>query len=214
MPSPLLIRYIGAALLFVVGAIVLGISVHVEHAGRTIGFKSHTFTYDAFVGAWTILVEVVLAACRHFFPTTVMATFAVELGALFLSLVFWLASGIDTTIFTSEGRSVCKHLDDLFDLPEFEQVDQDVLQQAKNVLSDACSELHAELAFIWIGFVATTLLFGYLIVQALRMRSRGVPKVMQKTLGHSAHVAAATPDPFADPVGSSPQIGAGIAGAR
>ena len=50
-------------------------------------------------------------------------------------------------------------------------------EKAKDVLSDACSELHAELAFIWIAFVVTTLLFGYLIVQALRMRSRGVPRV-------------------------------------
>ena len=44
-------------------------------------------------------------------------------------LIFAAASGIDTTLFTEEGRSVCKHLDDLFDVPEFENVDPDVLRE-------------------------------------------------------------------------------------
>ena len=100
-------------------------------------------------------------------------------------------------------------------------------ETAKNVLSDACSELHAELAFIWEGFVITTVLFGYLIIHALRMRRRGVPNVSkhsntgranrsplrqiwQKTVSHSAHVASAAPDLFADPLGSAPAFGAGI----
>jgi hypothetical protein len=40
------------------------------------------------------------------------------------------ASGISTTIYTEQGRSVCKHLDDLFDLPEFEGVDQQILGES------------------------------------------------------------------------------------
>jgi hypothetical protein len=39
---------------------------------------------------------------------------------------------------------------------------------AKKILSSACSELHAELAFIWIGFVVSTLLTVYLVSLGLK----------------------------------------------
>ncbi|ORX34186.1 hypothetical protein BD324DRAFT_168878 [Kockovaella imperatae] len=211
MPSPLVVRYSGAVLLFIVGAVVLGISVHVEHSTRVLGFKSHTFTYDAFVGAWTILAEIVLAVTRHFFSQTVLATFLVEISVLCLSMIFWLAAGIDTTLFTSEDRSVCKHIDDLFDLPEFENADPQVIQAAKKIFQSACSELHAQLAFIWIGFIVTTLLLGYLVVHALRMKHHGVPNVFQKTLKLSNYIENAPRDPFADPSGNYGVVGAGIA---
>ena len=45
-----------------------------------------------------------------------------------------VVAGINTTLFTEDGRSVCKHLDDLFDLPEFENVDPAILSELK--LSD------------------------------------------------------------------------------
>ena len=44
---------------------------------------------------------------------------------------------------------------------------------ARKVIQSACSELHAELAFIWIAFVLITFVLGYTIVLGMRQQSRG-----------------------------------------
>jgi hypothetical protein len=59
---------------------------------------------------------------------------------------------------------MCKHLDDLFNLPEFENADKEQLAIFRKILKSVCRDVHAQLAFIWIGFVVLTLATIYLIV--------------------------------------------------
>jgi hypothetical protein len=75
-----------------------------------------------------------------------------------------VAAGIATTRYTEGDRAVCKHLDDLFNLPEFEDADKEALALVKKVLKSTCTDVHAQLAFVWIGFVVLTLTTIYLIV--------------------------------------------------
>ena len=76
----------------------------------------------------------------------------------FILFIMWLAATIATFHFTQDDRSVCKHLNDLFDLPEFEGVDKEVLNVAKKAMRNACRELKAELAFIVISLILAALI--------------------------------------------------------
>jgi hypothetical protein len=124
---------------------------------RQFGVSTSVFTFDAFLGAFTIVFELVTLTLRILSPSSLLTSAGAELGFGGLLWIFWVAAGASTTHFTSEDRSVCKHLNDLFDLPELEDVDPDLLDMAKKVLKQSCRLLHAELAFIWIAFVMTTL---------------------------------------------------------
>jgi hypothetical protein len=49
-------------------------------------------------------------------------------------------------------------------LPEFENADKEALALVRKVLKSTCRDVHAQLAFIWIGFVVLTLTTIYLVV--------------------------------------------------
>ncbi|KAL7420362.1 hypothetical protein Q5752_005332 [Cryptotrichosporon argae] len=211
LPSPLLVRSVAGGLLVVCGAVVLGISAHVESSTRTFGIRTSTFTYDAFVGAWTVAVELAMlvarATVRH---DAGLVSLAVELGLAGLHLVFWLAAGIATTVYTDAGRSLCRNLDDLFEQPELEGLDADALALIKKAMQKACSELHAELAFIWIGFAVLVLVLAHLGGTALRARravgGRAAWRASLRSAGRGAR------DPFSDPVGAAAGPTVGLAG--
>lgn len=180
MPSPFLVRTLCGVVLIICATVTLGISAHVENSvchhprpnvglaitdtqARQFGVKTSTFTYDAFVGAFTIVAEVLFIGLRVGLPNSIVVSLTGEAILSALLWVFWIAAGIATTHYTSEDRSVCKHINDLFDLPEFEDVDPEVVAAAKKIFKSACSELHAELAFIWISFVLATIILGSII---------------------------------------------------
>lgn len=165
MVAPLTLRTVCSVLFIICGAVVLGISIHIEHAvsagyfarraltddlpsqTRVIGYKSSTFTFDAFVGAFTLFVEILgliarwVPALSRFVPLPVEGGIALLLWIFligesrFLVLKLTTASAINTTQFTEMDRSVCKHLDDLFDLPEFKNVDQQTLRKCPSEVS-------------------------------------------------------------------------------
>jgi len=128
-----------------------------DKQARQFELKTSTFTFAAFVGAFTILVEDVFIVLRIVSPNSLVVSLGAEATLGFVQWVFWLAAAIATTHFTSDGRSVCKHLNELFELPEFEGMDREAIKIVKKALKSACSEMHAELAFMWIGFILTTL---------------------------------------------------------
>ncbi|WWD21735.1 hypothetical protein CI109_106222 [Kwoniella shandongensis] len=199
MPSPHIVRLAASAVLILSAVVVLGLSAHVEHNTRSVGLSSSTFTYDAFVGAFTILVELALLVVRLTVPT--VATLLVEVGLAGLVWIFWLASGVATTKYTSEDRSICKHLDDLLDVPELKDFPPDAIALVKKAFKSACRDLHANLAFIWIAFVATTLLVGYIVFLGLKQHN-GI-KLWRSNFRQYDRAAHTSADPFADPVGSS-----------
>ena len=131
---------------------------------RQFEVKTSTFTYDAFVGAFTIVAELVFVGLRILSPNSVVVSLGAETALGGLLWVFWLAAAVATTHYTSDDRSACKHINDIFDLPEFEDLDPDAVKLVKKVFKSACSELHAELAFLWIGFILTTFIVGTSVV--------------------------------------------------
>ena len=191
---------------------------------RQFGVSTSVFTFDAFLGAFTIVFELGTLALRILSPNSLFTSAGAELGFGGLLWIFWIAAGVSTTHFTSEDRSVCKHLNDLFDLPELEDVDPSVLDLAKKILKQSCRLLHAELAFIWIGFIMTTLVLGATVFlwykagatkAVSRVRADAWPDVCgQRTDGQTwrenlftrHHLAK---DPFADPQGQvrGPTVG-------
>ncbi|KAK8847648.1 hypothetical protein IAR55_005507 [Kwoniella newhampshirensis] len=199
MPTPHILRLIGSAILVLCAVVVLGISAHVEHNTRAVGYKSSTFTYDAFVGAFTIVLELALLVARLVKPA--VATLIVEAGLAGLTWIFWLASGIATTKYTEEGRSICKNLDDLLDVPELSDVPPDALAMIKKVFKSACRDLHADLAFIWIGFIVATMIVGFTVV--LGMRQPHGTKMWRSNYKEYERASHTSADPFADPVGSA-----------
>ncbi|KAK4689042.1 hypothetical protein P7C73_g1069, partial [Tremellales sp. Uapishka_1] len=211
-PSPLIIRQVGGAILIICSVVVLAISIHVENSSRALGFKTSTFTYDAFVGAFTTLVELVALVTRTQLVNFVGSSFAVEIGLTALLWIFWLASGIRTTTYTEESRSFCKNLDDLFDLPELKDLDAAQLAAAKKILQSACSEIHAQLAFVWIGFVVLTFVTAYLLWLGVRQQSRGNRSIWRTSV-HNYNVSVHShSDPFNDPIGGYPGPSVGVAG--
>lgn len=96
----------------------------------------------------------------------------------------------------------------------------------RNVMESTCSELHAQLAFLWIGFVVTTFVFGYTVVLILRTRSRGGKSVSARSAslgrgGLTGQIGETTyrnfntvmhthDDPFQDPVGAAPGPSVGV----
>ncbi|WVR06132.1 hypothetical protein IAU60_003162 [Kwoniella sp. DSM 27419] len=99
MPSPLGVNLILNALTAVCSAVFLGISAYIEH---TIGYHSATFTYDAFVGAFTIVALLALVILRLAKPATL--TLIVEAGVAGLLWIFWLA--LAKSIFKSTCRDI------------------------------------------------------------------------------------------------------------
>ncbi len=116
-----------------------------------------------------------------------------------------IAAGIATTLSTEEGRGFCKNLDNLTNDPELAGLDPSVLGElpsfstpgfiltglllsppfsfkaaAKKILQSVCSELHAELAFIWISWILVTAAVGLLVFSGLKK---------QKRLGRSVSVS-------------------------
>ncbi|OCF32803.1 hypothetical protein I316_05439 [Kwoniella heveanensis BCC8398] len=208
MPSPHGLILVGDAVLTVCSAVVLGISAYVEHTTRKIGYHSSTYTYDAFVGAFTILVVLGFIVARLAKPG--LATVLNETAVAGLTWIFWLAAAISTTHTSRDDRAVCRHLDDLFDLPEFENVDKDALALAKKIFKSTCRDLNAQLAFIWIGFIVVTFILGYLIYLGTK-RSNTMWRATLRGYDKDLHTHQ---DPFADPVGSTQGPVAGVADER
>ncbi|WWD17596.1 hypothetical protein CI109_102037 [Kwoniella shandongensis] len=150
MLNPLQVRSIGAAWLIVLGVIALGISAHVEHIARRTGYNPSTFPFNLFVGVWTVIIELVLAACRQFLSRVIVVTYAAEIVALLVSAVLWL-------------------------------------EAAQKVLAGVCPALQAEFGLVWVAFTSTVILLGYLLLEAFRLRARGVSRVWSKPLFQSAN---------------------------
>lgn len=56
--------------------------------------KSSTFTYDAFVGAFTLVAELVFVACRFAVPSSTIVTLAGEAGLTLVLMMFWLGESV------------------------------------------------------------------------------------------------------------------------
>ncbi|WVQ65992.1 uncharacterized protein L199_004170 [Kwoniella botswanensis] len=204
MPSPLNLNLISNAIVAICGVVVLGISAYVEHTTRKIGYTSSTYTYDAFVGAFTLIAILALIAVRYGKPSFASIVNEVTLSGLLW--IFWLAAAASTTHYTSADRAICKHIDDLFDLPEFEDAPADAIALAKKVFKSTCRDLKAQLAFLWIGFVLLTLTTVYLVYLGMK-RGNSMWRSNLRSYDHDAHSHA---DPFADPVGSQRGPVAGV----
>ncbi|WWC70520.1 uncharacterized protein I206_104471 [Kwoniella pini CBS 10737] len=204
MLSPLKLTLISNAVVGICGVVILGISAYVEHTTGKIGYHSSVYTYDAFVGAFTLVALVVIIALRYGKPS--LATLLNEVVLSALLWIFYLAAGASTTHYTRDDRQVCKHIDDLFDLPEFENADQDAIAMLKKIFKSTCRDVKAQLAFIWIGFVALTITTIYLATLGMKERN-SLWKSSLRTYDHDTHSHA---DPFADPVGSSRGPVAGV----
>ncbi|WVW84442.1 hypothetical protein I302_106476 [Kwoniella bestiolae CBS 10118] len=204
MPSPLKINLASNGLLVVCGLVVLGISAYVEHTTRKINYSSSTYTYDAFVGIFTFVALFGLVVLRA--AKSKYASVGVETGISGLLWIFWLAGAADTTKYTSADRAICRHIDDLFDLPEFETADPDAIALAKKVFKSTCRDLKAQLAFLWIGFVILTVTTVYLVYLGMK-RGNSMWKSSLLNYDHDAHSHS---DPFADPVGSQRGPVAGV----
>ncbi|WWC88888.1 uncharacterized protein L201_003803 [Kwoniella dendrophila CBS 6074] len=204
MPSPLNLNLISNGIVAICSIVVLGISAYVEHTTRKIGYHSATYSYDAFVGAFTLVALIVIIALRFGKPS--LTTLINEVGLSFLLWILWLAAGISTTRYTSADRAICKHIDDLFDLPEFEQADPQAIAIAKKIFKSTCRDVKAQLAFVWIGFLVLTLTTVYLVSLAIK-RGNSMWRSTLKTYDHDTHSHT---DPFADPVGSHRGPVAGI----
>ncbi|WRT67586.1 uncharacterized protein IL334_004558 [Kwoniella shivajii] len=213
MPRPLINVLISNAVLAICSCVVLGIAAYVEHTTRKIGYKSSTYTFDAFVGAYTLVVLFAIIILRLVKPAWIPLFNEVILSFILWS--FWLAAAASTTYHTKDDRQVCKHIDDLFDLPEFENADQDAIALAKKIFKSTCRDVKAQLAFVWIGFVILTITSGYL---AYLITRRGISmwKSTLHSYDHDSHALASDhhphqQDPFADPIGSRQGPVAGIA---
>lgn len=87
-----LYRQIAALILVICGAVVLGISIHVEHSARKLGLSTSVFTFAAFVGAWTLLSELVMGVVRHVNPQKAWNSLAVEVGLAAVTWVFYICT--------------------------------------------------------------------------------------------------------------------------
>nr|XP_031857220.1 uncharacterized protein CI109_007384 [Kwoniella shandongensis]KAA5524292.1 hypothetical protein CI109_007384 [Kwoniella shandongensis] len=183
MLNPLQVRSIGAAWLIVLGVIALGISAHVEHIARRTGYNPSTFPFNLFVGVWTVIIELVLAACRQFLSRVIVVTYAAEIVALLVSAVLWLVSGD----LLSQIRSGCSNPSNLSGVDNFQDLDNKALEAAQKVLAGVCPALQAEFGLVWVAFTSTVILLGYLLLEAFRLRARGVSRVWSKPLFQSAN---------------------------
>ncbi|ORX34840.1 hypothetical protein BD324DRAFT_657709 [Kockovaella imperatae] len=156
MLSALMIRNCSAIVLTIVGAIMLALSVHVWRSVEPIHYQAQAFSFNIFVGAWTLSTEMVLLAFRYFGVNLNITT---EMVVLLVSSILWLVSGD----LTSQSRSGCSG-------------------SPQQGLAGVCSELQASFGFIWIAFTWFVILLGYLGFEMYRARSRDETQVWRKTL--------------------------------
>lgn len=67
---------------------------------RALGFSTKTYTYDAFVGAFTLVVEVVMVVLRLAKRDSAVVSIAAELGVAGLLCIFWLSECNSDRLFT------------------------------------------------------------------------------------------------------------------
>lgn len=202
------IRLAAAAVLAICGIVVLGISAHVETSVRNVqGISTSVYTFAAFLGAFTLFVELVLAAVRFWLPESKPAYLLSEVIVNGIVWIMWLAAAASITHETKDSRSICRNLNQLDNVPELDDFDPELLRIIKKAMKSACREMNAALAFAWIGFVTCTLLMVFLFVIGTRKHKRVGRSAWYQSLYHYDRPAA---DPFADPAGNARAFGVGV----
>ncbi|KAJ9118445.1 hypothetical protein QFC24_006091 [Naganishia onofrii] len=101
------------------------------------------------------------------------------------------------------------NINDLTNDPELAGLDPEILKVAKKVFKQACSQIHASLAFSWMSFVLSTFILVGMLALGLRERKNGNRSadawklsVLQSS-GNATTTSSNAVDPFADPISYS-----------
>ncbi|KAJ9112102.1 hypothetical protein QFC22_006402 [Naganishia vaughanmartiniae] len=198
--SILTARRIASVLLIAFSIVVLGLSAHIESSIRSFGVSTGSYTFSCFVAAFTIFCEIAAAIRQWKKPSSILAN-----GTTFvIPWALWLASSIAVTHSTSDDRSFCRNINNLTNDPELAGLDPEILKVAKKVLKQACSQIHASLAFSWMSFVLSTIILVGMFVLGIRERRKGNRNAeawKMLVMQSNEHTASSNAvDPFADPV--------------
>jgi hypothetical protein len=109
---------------------------------RALDISTALYTFGAFIGAFTILVEVVLAVARFWFPDSKGAYLITEIIGNALLWIFWLGSSrsdvspafLSLQLITrdnKDARSICSNLDQIALLPELQPLGPEFLGKSR-----------------------------------------------------------------------------------
>ncbi|KAJ9093052.1 hypothetical protein QFC21_006543 [Naganishia friedmannii] len=201
-------RRIASVVLIAFSIVVLGLSAHIESSIpssqiRSFGVSTESYTFSCFVAAFAIFCEIASAIQQWKKPSSIL----INGIAFIVPWALWFASSIAVTHSTSDDRSFCRNINDLTNDPELAGLDPEILKVAKKVFKQACSQIHASLAFSWMSFVLSTFILVGMLALGLRERRNGnrTADAWKLSVLQSSGKTVSTNavDPFADPISYS-----------